>query len=264
MACRCGRCRELSCSGIGTCPQEYCGGSICGRSAKCCPLPDFTRICISVTSNQSATQRCGYSAHARTPLHTLGARVQMSAVLQRTVFRSSSPCLDAPFEQTHCHSSRTIVNLCDAAPGQDNALSWQGFPDCLISLAVQEGASGGQKVEVRRRQIWPHRRRICRQPRLDVPLARDVPWRAVWACVLSVFGACVGTWLLFQDFQTAYGPRCYSHATPRLCSDGVSLCMSCQIASTSQQVRGSILREPINYLCLHIRSAVYEMREGRQ
>ncbi len=85
-----------------------------------------------------------------------------------------------------------------------------------MTCVVQEGASIDQRAKVRRQLIWP-----CGTPRrhscLGSPLAQDVPWRAVWACVLSLLGACVGTWLLFQKSQTALGPRCSSCAAACLC-----------------------------------------------
>ena len=80
-----------------------------------------------------------------------------------------------------------------------------------MTCIVQEGDTTDRRAKARRRHIWSFST-PCRQPCLNSSLAKGIPWRAVWACVLSLSGACVGTWLLFQQFQTALGPRCSSGA----------------------------------------------------
>lgn len=82
---------------------------------------------------------------------------------------------------------------------------------CMVTeyFLLQKGdraleGEGSRSNTARQRK---HRKRCVPPVWLNAPLVQDVPWRAVLLGVLSLLGACVGTWLLFQGYQTALGPR---------------------------------------------------------
>ena len=72
---------------------------------------------------------------------------------------------------------------------------------------LQAGSTTGKIAEASDTGAKRPRGRPCTTQSIIALLARDVPWRAVVSCVLPLLGACLGTWLLFQDFQTALGAR---------------------------------------------------------
>ena len=73
--------------------------------------------------------------------------------------------------------------------------------------APQEGRQDG---EVGGPQTTKISRRECCMP--VVPLVvHEIPWRVAVPCVVSTAVAAIGAWLLFQDYQTALGPRYTDH-----------------------------------------------------
>ena len=71
-------------------------------------------------------------------------------------------------------------------------------------------------------------------------LVHEIPWRAALPCVLSMAMTAAGAWLLFQDYQSALGPRY---------TDNLKLRAFDELSVWHAPVQGTVSRRRMADLC---------------